>query len=215
MAIAIIKNDRSLNEYISQKLGTTSLPRNDSFLIDFQMFSQNLHVFRATDRNHELRCEMVLEVMESLVPSDAQGEEGAYLAPVVACSFPSISPQKLSEKISFDAYLRDILMFQFHLKILEQLFIFCEEKGAVNLILTMNDAEWDYLEIYSRFFILEEQVITSKGAQMRIVIPTDAHTYDEIIDFMDDLGKEFRTVLWRAQNTNLAFREYLKSNACL
>lgn len=214
MARETVKTARPLDgNILPQGLETTSPFLNDSFLVDFQEFSRNLHVFRAIDRNHELCCEMVLEVTENLISEEA--EDGAYLASIVACSFPSINLQKLNEKIDFDSYLQGILMFQFQLKILEQLFLFCEQKDAVRLILTIPDANLDYLEIYSRFFVSQEQVITPRGERTRVVIPTDVHTYDEIVAFMDELDKDFRKILWRGQRASPAFRDYLKSNACL
>lgn len=216
MAKITVKNTRPLNGNISQEDLETPPPAfNDSFLVDIQEFSPNLHVFRATDRNHDLRCEMILEVTESLISLDEEVEEDAYLAPVVACVFPTINIQKLHEITGFDSYLQGILIFQFQLKILGQLLLFCEERDAVHLALIINDTDLNYLEIYSRFFISEERITTSRGEQIQIVIPTDVHTYDEIIDFMDKLDKDFRKILWRGQNTNSAFREYLKSNACV
>src|ERR1700733_12476262 len=102
----------------------------DSFLADFQEFSPNLYVLIAKDSGHELTCQMTLELKESFVYLDEERKEG-YLVPVMACCFPSLDVQKFSEKVGWDNYLQGILMFQFQLKILEQLFLFCEEKDAV------------------------------------------------------------------------------------
>jgi hypothetical protein len=188
---------------------------SDSFLIHTQEFSPNLHVFRATDRDRALRCEMVLEVKESLVTLEKDGEEGTYLAKIVTCSLPGISLEKLNEKTGFDSYLQGILMFQFQLKILQQLLLFCEQQGAVSLIITLDDDMLDYIETYNRFFVMEEHVATPMGERTRIEIPTDADTQGEIIDFMDDLEKDFRKILWREQKANPAFQEYLKSYSCI
>jgi hypothetical protein len=212
----IVKNSRPLNGNIShQELEIIPLLLNDSFLVDFQEFSRNLYVFRATDHAHELRCEMVLEVRENLVTLENDDEEGTFLAPIVSCSFPAISLDKLNEKTGFDSYLQGIIMFQFQLKILEQLFMFCERKKVVSLILTIHDDMLDYIEIYSRFFVSKEYVTTSRGERIQVVIPTDTHTYEEIIEFMDELGNDFRKILWREQNTKPTFRRYLTSNFCL
>ena len=215
MARSTVKNPRPLNGNVSQQgLATIPLPLNGSFLVDFQECSPNLYIFRAIDRDHELRCEMILEVTESLVTLEDDDEE-AYLAPIVTCSFPAISLEKLNEKTGFDTYLQGILMFQFQLKILKQLFMFCEWKEAVRVILTIHDDMLDYIEIYSRFFVSKEYVTTPGGEQTQVVIPTDTHTYDEIIEFMDELENDFRKILWRGKNTNKAFQKYLKSNACV
>jgi len=199
---------------LSQDLEANLATLSDSFLVHTQEFSPNLHVFRATDRDRALRCEMVLEVKESLVILEKDDEEGAYLAKVVSCSLPGISLEKLNEKTGFDSYIQGILMLQFQLKILEQLLLFCEQQGAVSIILILHDDMLDYFEIYSRFFVMEERMATPRGEQTRIEIPTDADTQNEIIDFMDDLEKDFRKILWREQKANPAFRDYLKSYSC-
>ena len=186
-----------------------------SFLVHFQEFSPYLHVFRAKDYTHGLLCEMTLEVKEIFVTR----EEGGYLTPVVACSFPAISLQKLNEKTGFDGYLQELLMGQFQLKVMEQLLLFCEEKGATNLVLTANDAVHgaglDYLKFYRFFLVSEEQVATSRGEETQIMIPADAGTYDKVVDFMDKIDREFRCALWRGQSINPAFRDYLITNACM
>ncbi len=105
---------------MSQGLEAKLAPLGDSFLVHTQEFSPNLHVFRAKDYTHQLLCEMTLEVKEIFVSLEEEGEGGGYLVPVVACSFPPISLQKLNKKTSFDGYLQELLMDQFQLKVLEQ-----------------------------------------------------------------------------------------------
>ena len=201
--------------FLPQELEIKPISLNDSFLVDFQEFSPNLYVFWAKDYTHELLCKMNLEVKEVLTPLEEEGEAGGYLAPIVACSFPSLSLEKLNEKTGFDGYLQELLLGQFYLKILEQLLLFCEERGAVYLTLIMSDADLGYLKFYRRFLVSEEQVATSRGEETQIMVPTDVETYDNIIDFMDKINREFRCALWRGQSINPAFREYLKSNACV
>lgn len=212
----IVTNARSIHRTIlPQKIDTKPLCHNDSFVFHFQELSPNLYVFRAKDYAHDLSCEMPVEVTETFVSMENDDEEGGYFAPAVSCNFPTISLEKLNKKIDFNNYIRGILVRQFQLNILEQLLLFCDEKRAAKLILTMTNIELDYLEIYSRFFISEERVLTSKGEQIQVVIPTDVHTYDEIVDFVDELEQDFRKILWREQRTNPAFREYLMSHSCL
>ncbi|MCE3230247.1 MAG: hypothetical protein K0R52_175 [Alphaproteobacteria bacterium] len=124
--------------------------------------------------------------------------------------------QKFNAKVGFDAYLQGVVIFQFQLKILEQLLLFCGEKASVNLILTVNDANLDYLDyldIYSRFITSAKKVTSAKEEQTESVIPTDVETYEEVVDFMNEVEKQFRKTLWREQTVNLAFREYLKGHA--
>jgi hypothetical protein len=211
----IVNNISSINgNLLSPCLTGKPFPTDNSFVFDFQSFSPNLSIFRSKNSVHELSCEMTLEVKEVFVSLEDEGEEGGYFAPAVSCSFPAISLEKLNKKISFESYIQGILRRQFCLNILEQLLLFCHEKEAVKLVLNINDTELDHLEIYSRFFISEERIVTEQGERTQVIIPTDVHTYDEIIDFMDDLEKDFIKILWREQKTNPAFQEYLISHAC-
>ena len=216
MAKGIVNNVHFLNGSDFPKRGETKfVPLSETFLVHIQEFSPHLHTFMAKDYTHELLCKMTLEVKEVLVSREQAG--GGYLAPVVACSLPAINLQKLNEKTGFDSYLQELLMGQFQLKILEQLLLFCEQQDAVNLMLTLNDtvndADLDYLKFYRRFLVSEEQVTTSRGEETQIIIPTDADTYDNVIDFMDKIDREFRCALWRGQSVNTTFRDYLKLNA--
>jgi hypothetical protein len=96
---------------------------------------------------------------------------------------------------------------------LEQLLLFCEQKDATNLALTINDDSLGYIEIYSRFFVSVSQVTTEKEEQTEAIIPTDTNTYDRVVDFIDKIDREFRCALWRQQRYNSDIREYLKLNS--
>ena len=187
---------------------TLSLPLN-TFLVDIREFSQNLYIFRAQDFTQDLTCEMTLELSEGFVILQEDEGEEESLAPLMTGNFPSIDISRFNEKVYFDEYLHGILMVQFQLKILEKLFLFCEEKDAVNLTLTFNEKDLDYLEIYRRFSVPEEEFVTSRGVQTKIVIQTDVETYDDVIDFMDDVDTDLRQTLWHGQKSNPAFRKYL------
>lgn len=195
----------ALSQGLEAKPTPALSPHQNRFIVDFQGLSQNLFVFRAQDFDHDLTCEMTLELSEGFAIS----EEEEYFVPIMTCNFPSIDVSRFNEKVCFDEYLQGILMLQFQLNILEQLFLFCEEKDAVNLTLTFIETDLDYLEIYRRFFIFEEEIITARGVQTKIVIPTEAKTYDDVIDFMDDVDTDLRQTLWHGQKLNPAFRKYL------
>lgn len=187
-----------------------------SFLVHFKEFSSSLYAFVAKDYAHELFCEMTLEVKEIFVNWGEAGREGGYLTPVVVCSFPAINLEKLNEKIGFDSYLQGILVCRFYLKILEHLLLFCEEKSVSKLVLTVNNSELVYLEIFSFFFAsLEEQINIEKDEQRQIAVPVNIHTYDIITDFMDEIDRDLRKILWREENIHPAFRADLKPNVYL
>ena len=205
----IVNNTQPLKGSLTHEDGARPTASQNPFLSDFRQLSQNLYTFQAHDHAHGLSCEMHVELKESLVyPQDAREEEG-YLAPVAACDLPHIDVRKLQGKVLGDDYLQGIIMYRFQLKILDQILLFCDEKDAVNLTLSISDSDLDYLEIYRRFFTSEEKVITARGEQTQIVIPTDIETYDDVLDFIDEIDKNFRQFLWRGQKINPAFRKYL------
>lgn len=188
-------------------------PLDGSFICDFQEFSPNLYAFRVKDPTHELDCELILEVKKSFLCLEEEGEKHSYLAPVVACGFPTINLQRFNEKTGFDTYFQRLVMAQFQLNILEQLLLFCNQNDADNLVLTINEEYLDYLEIYRCFFVSARQVTTARGEQTEIMIPTDTNTYDRVVDFIDKIDREFRCTLWRMKSCNPVVREYLKSNS--
>ena len=184
-------------------------PLQKTFLADFQPFSKNLYVFRAQDFDHQLVCEMTLELKEAMTWSGEEGDEEECLMPILSCNFPRIDTRRFNEKVFWDEYLQGMLMVQFQLKVLEQLFLFCEEKGAVNLMLTFNETNLDYLEIFQRFIVSEEQVSVAAEELTIVGIPTHVENYDAVVDFMDDLDKNLYQTMWRDQKINATFRNYL------
>jgi hypothetical protein len=215
----VVNNISSLyNNPLSQGSETKPTPiisqPQNKFLVDIQAFSQNLYILRAQDFEHELKCEMTLELKENFNLLDGVlEEEKKYLVPILTFNFPSIDVRRFNEKVCWDVYLQVILITQFQLKILKHLFIFCEKKDVVNLILTIDEADLDYLEIYRSFSISEEKIITARGEKTKVVIQTDVQTYDEVIDFMDEVEEDLYKTLWRDQKVNPAFRKYLIDHA--
>lgn len=203
----VINNTQRCNEaFQNAEIKVAPLPPRDSFQTHFQQIANNLYRLSAHDFNHDLVCEMNVEMRESYVPSE---EEGGYLVPIVFCTLPNIDLHRFKEKVWEDEYLEGSIMVEFQLKILEQLLLFCEEKEASYLILTINDINDDYREIYRPFALSEEEVVTAEGRQTEMTISTDVETYDEVVVFMDGFGSDFRQTLWHDQKANPIFREYL------
>ncbi len=210
----VINNTQPYNKepsFQSDRLNNASLtiPPQDPFLIHSRQIAHNLYTFSAHDSGHGLFCEMNVEIKESYTYSQEAGEERKYLVPMAFCNFPNIDTQRLNKKVCWDEYLQGSIMVQFQLKILEQLLLFCDEKDATHLILTINDVNDDYIEIYRPFALSEEQVITTEGEQTEIVISIDVETYDEAVDFMDKFDMDFQKTLWFHQKANPIFRKYL------
>jgi hypothetical protein len=146
---------------------------------------------------------------------DEPYEEDGTLEVVIAANFPAIDLQGLNQIIHGNEYLQGMILIKFQLKILEQLLLFAENKDAGYLFLNFNEANLDYVEIYQRFIISQESILSARGEQIEIVMPTDVGTYDELIEFMDELEQDFQQNLWRAQKSDPIIRQYLKSQALL
>jgi len=186
-----------------------------TLLFDCMNIASSLYIFRARDLDHNLTCEMSLELTDGFAFSRDDISEEKYLVPSMTCNFPSIDVSRFNEKVCWDEYLQGTIMVQFQLKILEQLLLFCEEKDVAQLFLTTNNVNYDDLEIYRHFAVTEEQVIAAGEDQTKIVIPTDLESYDEVIEFMDKVDEDFRQTLWRNQKANPTFREYLMNHTLL
>lgn len=202
-----------LKDVIPGKHNDERIPLNGlspaTLLSHYQEISPNLYVFRFRDAHHELSCEITLELKSNFALSGKMGE-GDYLVPVLTGDFPSIDVQQLQRKVPWDDYLHVVLTIRFHLKILEQLLLFCKEKHAANLSLSFEEANLDYMEVFRHFFIFKTEVLTPKGEQTEIVIPINSETYGELFKFMNRLSHDFRQNLWRDQKINPAYRQYLK-----
>ena len=216
LKIVINNSDAFRRKALSQELETksTTLKPNshETFLFDFQETFTNLYEFRAQDLDHGLSYKITLERKEIFACLDKDSEE-SYLVPMIACDLPPIDVQKGQEKVFRDEYLYAMVIIQFQLKVLEQFLLFCEDKDAAYLVLNFKDNNPNCIEIYQRLAVSQKEIMMERGEQTEIIIPTDIETYDEVIDFMDKVDKQFRQALWRDQRTNLAFREYLKNRS--
>jgi len=214
----VVNNTQPLYEKAPQgngaKVSSLTSPLQNPHPLNFRRLSEKLYAFSHHDLDHRLDCTMNVDLRESYVyTEEGATEEEKYLVPMAFCNFPNIDIRRLREEVSWDDYLLGSIMVQFQLKTLEQLLLFCEEKDATYLALTINDANYDDLEIYRHFATSANRVGTIDGEQTEIVIPTDVETYDEIIDFMDEFGEDFQKTLWRNQKMNPVFRKYLLEHA--
>jgi len=107
-----------------------------------------------------------------------------------------------------DKSLLDMIMVQFYLKILEQLFVFCANHNALKLVIYVDPFEAANLDVYNRFVVDAEQVLTRRGRKEAFVMPTDAATYGRLIDYMEQVGTDFRHTM--LQDSNPVVQQYLK-----
>ncbi|MBX9804825.1 MAG: hypothetical protein K2Y18_03610 [Alphaproteobacteria bacterium] len=202
----------NVSKYAEKTKSSSIHSLQQPFLFDFQEISSGIYVARFLDTFHELSCDFALEVRDVLIPSGDEYEE-PYLQPVLVGEFPLLDTRRFQQKVLWDEYLQGMALIQFQLKILEQLLLFCEDKFATHLLLTFNDVNQDYLEIYQRFIISEEQILCAHNEKTEIAIPTDVTVYDDLIDFIEEVDHKFRQTLWSEHRTNSIYRHYLKSEA--
>jgi hypothetical protein len=161
------------------------------------------HLYRITvrDPSHYLSCDLALEIRES-------GDESAFGD--VVCHFPTIQDEYLRAFVWEDATLLSIILMQFHIKILEQLLLFCANHNALKLIIHANPLEAGPLEVYQDFIVHTDQVLTPQGRNTALVIPTDRAAHDKLIDYMEQIRTDFRDLLREDRHSNPIIHQYLK-----
>jgi hypothetical protein len=180
------------------------------FFCDFKEVTLKLFSFYAQDASHGLINFFSLEMQDSVSPALNSDMSSV---PVIACDFPVTDGGQLSKIVLGDEYLETILTFLFHLKVLEALFLFSMDKGIEGLIMTVDRDYADLIHAYGDFIVSKSQVVTKRGMQIQLTIPTDVRTYDALVELMDLMNTGFRQSLWREQRDNPAIRLYLKSHA--
>jgi hypothetical protein len=152
------------------------------------------------DPFHDLKCSLMLD-------NEKKGNETRAV-----CHFPNI----LNEENKFleeDEDLYGIIMIQFQMKVLEQLFVFCANHEASHLTIYMDDAKASGFGIYHDFLNYCHQSSTVNNKYTEIVISIDQQTFNKWLSFMADMNLQLGQSLWREQQSNLAIRHYLKSRS--
>lgn len=173
------------------------------FTVTLRQKGPYLYEMGLYDLAHDLNCDLILEVRQ---PQDVAGDG------IVVCHFPFICGEALNSLIEEDDTLYGIIMIQFQMKILEQLFLFCATHNAPRMVIYTDDDQAKSLGIYDDFLAYKDQTLSSRGEKIEMIIPTDTQTFDEWVDFMEDVSVKFRQTLWQDQRFNLAIKNYLKKH---
>lgn len=176
------------------------MPSNAGFSAEVKKRGFDLYEMTIQDPFHSLECELILDL-------ERNGSEI-----IAVCHFPSIL-NKSHKLLDEDETLYGIIMVQFQMKILEQLFIFCTDHNASQLSIYMDDDQAEGFGVYQDFLTHCDETLTEKGEQTEMVIPTDQKTFDKWHSFMKKTNLEFEQGLWREQRSNPVIRYYLKSRA--
>ena len=182
-------------------LATTPIER---FSVETRNKGHHLYEMIIQDPSHYLSCTLDLEVEEY-----CDREEGIADGTVI-CYFPPIDDSLLNTFIEMDEVLYGMIMVQFQMKVLEQLFLFCAAHYTSQLIIYMNDEQAEKFGIYDDFLSHDGKTLTLKGEKTELVLPANYQTFDKWIDFMDKTSRGFRQSLWKDKASNFTIRSYLK-----
>lgn len=174
---------------------------SEGFTSEVYLKGPSFYLMAIKDPSHCLACDIFLEV-----------EEGGleYENNKIICHFSKISDERLNAFINEDETLLGIILIQFHMKIMEQLLIFCANHYASTLIIYTDDSQAEEWGIYHDFLAQKDQIISENGEQTEMVITSDQETFDEWIDFMEEVNLKFRQTLWSGQRINPSIRKYLR-----
>lgn len=189
---------------LSEKPTISNSQAAPCFTVDVCLRGSNLYDMVLQDSLYCLKCDLILEVEESL---------DEFSSSTVICHFPIIKGEQLKDFVEEDEILFGMFMIQFQMKILEHVLLFCASHYASKLLIFVDDAQADELEIYRDFLSHEDQTITSHGEKTEMVIPADRETFDQWVDFMEEVNIKFQQTLWREQKNNPIIRQYLENHS--
>lgn len=171
---------------------------NTGFMAGVRNIGLQIYEMNIQDPFHDLECDLILEIQKSRDETTA------------VCHFPAILKES-NKFLDEDETLYGIIVVQFQMKALEQLFLFCAGQDASQLTIYMDDAQAEGFGIYHDFLSHYDETLTEKGEQTEMVIPTDRKAFDRWRVFMNKTSLAFEQDLWRGHRDNLAIRRYLKS----
>lgn len=171
---------------------------NTGFTVKVKKRGSDLYEMKIQDPLHEMECDLILEIEKSRRKT------------TIVCHFPVILNDS-NKFLDEDEALYGIIAIQFQMNVLEQLFIFCIDHAASQLIIYMDDDQAEGFGIYQDFLIHCDETRTKNGEKTEMIIPTDQETFDKWRSFMAETSHEFEQDLWREQRFNPAIRRYLKS----
>jgi len=171
-----------------------------TFTTKVQKRGISLYEMNIQDPFHKLECDLILEV---------ERDDGET---TVVCHFPSILNES-HKLLDEDETLYGIIMLQFQMNVLEQLFLFCTTHEASQSTIYMDDDQAEGFGILQDFLIYCDETLTENGEKTEMLIPTDQESFTKWQNFMEKTNLTIEKDLWREQRSNRAIRHYLKSRA--
>ncbi|MCE3231326.1 MAG: hypothetical protein K0R76_1110 [Alphaproteobacteria bacterium] len=192
---------------IKKKNPSQAINSGTGFTAEVQKIGYFHYALIAQDSFHHLGYRIVLELHNN----QDDGESSS-----VTCHFPDMVAEELNEFVGGDETLYAMILIQFQMKILTHILLFCQEHGALNLIIYANDTpEGHALGIYENLVAYEDTIPTIRGTKTQMVIPITQGTLQKWRDLSNQANQDFRQALWEDQSCNPSIRAYLKLNPSL
>ena len=174
---------------------------NEGFMVEVTACEELGNYFvRARDSSKHLECELLLTT--GIDRSDR----------AASCYFPTILDDKMFTVASGNQMLCDALLTQFHIKIIEQLLLFCGTHNAKALVVFSDQQSLPFP--VEEAFIREAKIVaTQDGAKLMLVMPIGKKILKEWIKFMDRVNENIMRALWKSQRSSPTIKQYLKSQA--
>lgn len=170
------------------------------FKTNICQMSPDTYFMKFTHLFHYLEC-----ALSAVVLQEANGEKS------IVCDFPAIDGEVLNTFVNDDEFLFQSLIIHFHMNIMYQLLLFCEEHQATTLILNVDKNYYQELESYEGIVSLPvPKNMNSKKATMMIdPIKHPSHEWEKSMRIsINELQQE----LWAEKNNNPVVDEYIKLN---
>jgi hypothetical protein len=170
------------------------------FKTNLCQMSPDTYFMKFTHLFHYLECALSVVVLE-----EANGNKS------IVCDFPAIDGDVLNTFVNDDEFLFSSLIIHFHMNIMHQLLLFCEEHQASNLILNVDRNYYQELQSYEGIVSFPHPPNTTgkKVTMMIDPIKTPSHKWEKSMRIsIEELQKE----LWAEKNNNAVVYEYIKLN---
>ena len=115
----------------------------------------------ARDPFHFLNCEIGLEIRDN---------EGKGKHKAVECHFPNILAEGLEEFIEEDEFLYGMILVRFQMKLLREIFLFCNSRQSLSLLINVEDTPQGHaLRIYEKLATYQNKILPPTGIKIQLV----------------------------------------------
>lgn len=180
-----------------------NLENCEGFQVEVEMKGPDLYSMEIHDYSNCLSTELTLEV-EGQLCDEGKGS--------LICHFPEIDDEPLNTMIWEDETLYAIIMIQFQMKIMKELFLLCHKLQVSRLVLYPDDANMEDFEIYQDFLIEDDLQAGEDEGHTKLVLLADSEAYMDWVEFMSEASVRFQQTLWKDQRKNSAIRSYLSTH---